>query len=80
VFHSELLGFVALAGASPAVAALAAVSVSLCAAAWADGSAARSARSVGKLDGTVIGAVAGPRPNADATTARNCFKSTGLVR
>ena len=39
-----------------------------------------SERSVGKLDGSVLGAVEGPRPRADATTARNCFKSTGLVR
>ena len=36
-------------------------------------------------DGSVAGSIVGPpvppgRPSADATTARNCFRSTGLVR
>ena len=34
----------------------------------------------GSVDGSMVGTVAPPRPSAEATTARNCFRSTGLVR
>ena len=34
----------------------------------------------GRLDGTTVGDAAGARPSAEATTARNCFRSTGFVR
>ncbi len=36
--------------------------------------------SEGRLEGTIVGTVDGARPSADATTAWNCLRSTGLVR
>ena len=34
----------------------------------------------GRLLGWVVGLVLAERPSAEATTERNCFRSTGLVR
>jgi hypothetical protein len=34
----------------------------------------------GRLDGTMVGTVDGRAASAEATTARNCFRSTGFVR
>ena len=34
----------------------------------------------GRLVGSTVGAPLPPRPSAEATTPRNCFRSTGLVR
>ena len=34
----------------------------------------------GNVVGSTVGAAAPPRPSAEATTPRNCFRSTGLVR
>ena len=51
------------------------------------GAAARGARGVdaprcsdGSVVGSTVGAPLPPRPSAEATTPRNCFRSTGLVR
>ena len=34
----------------------------------------------GSVVGSTVGAPLPPRPSAEATTPRNCFRSTGLVR
>ena len=62
-------------------AALAGAGGAACAAAARAARGGAAARlSDGSVAGSTVGAPLPPRPSADATTPRNCFRSTGLVR